>query len=220
MSFAASIETQFLSSPSMEKNISMIPSTSPFHLPIEILLSQGGDDRLTLNSEMMNKYFSSTLPRFGVLRRGSCTSSTITHEVNFWHCRSFSSCLSRSLNVYHLYSLTNAKAYLDAAAVKENLMNQLLLSHQLTANVSKSISNVMYTACNNVRHRLARCLGYDCDSMIGMITFPSGSDAEYLPVIIALIRANLGGINITNRSQRDSNRAKYFSCHLYTYIYS
>ena len=89
---------------------------------------------------------------------------------------------------------------METAAVKETLMNQLLLSHQLSENVSKSVSNVMFTACDDVRRRLASCLGYNSANEIGMITFPSGSDAEYLPLIIALIRANIGGIDITIRS--------------------
>ena len=47
-----------------------------------MLLSFGGDDRLTLdmNKLKLNKYFSSTIPRPDGLRRGSCTCSTITEE--------------------------------------------------------------------------------------------------------------------------------------------
>ena len=71
MSFIADVETQFLSSTSIEKKISMTPSSSTFHLPLEVLLSQGGDDRLVLDSNMMNKYLSSTTPRPDVLRRGA-----------------------------------------------------------------------------------------------------------------------------------------------------
>ena len=93
MSFVAAAEPQFFSS-SMEEKISMVPSTSPFHLPVEILLSRGGDDRLVLDTNMMNKYLSSTLPRPDVLRRGSCTCSTITHEVSFRHDRMFLSSFS------------------------------------------------------------------------------------------------------------------------------
>ena len=94
------------------------------------------------------------------------------------------------------------KAYLEAAAVKETLMNQLSLSHQLTdsesaSQLSQSISNVMNAACDDVRHRLARCLGYDSVGSIGMITFPSGSDAEYLPLIVALTRAYSQGTYVT-----------------------
>ena len=48
----------------------------------EILLSYGGDDRLTVDGKLINKYLSSTYPRPEVLRRGSCTCSTITTEVN------------------------------------------------------------------------------------------------------------------------------------------
>jgi hypothetical protein len=98
------------------------------------------------------------------------------------------------------------KAYLEAAAVKETLLTQLSLSHQLSDSENdsqspQSIPNVMYAACDDVRHRLARCLGYDSVSSIGMITFPSGSDAEYLPLIIALTRAYSQGTYVTNHTK-------------------
>lgn len=103
MSFIADVETQFLSSSSIEKKISMT-SISTFHLPLEVLLSQGGDDRLVLDRNMMNKYLSSTIPRPDVLRRGSCTCSTITHEVSSWHNGVFSSSLPLTFNVNGVYS--------------------------------------------------------------------------------------------------------------------
>jgi hypothetical protein len=53
----------------------------------EYLLQSGGDDRLTLDSstaEKTNKYFSSTVPRDEVIRRGSCTCTTINStEYNY-----------------------------------------------------------------------------------------------------------------------------------------
>jgi hypothetical protein len=104
MSFIADVETQFLSSTSIEKKISMTPSSTTFHLPLEILLSQGGDDRLVLDRNMMNKYLSSTMPRPDVLRRGSCTCSTITHEVSSRHYGVLSSSLRLILDVNGLYS--------------------------------------------------------------------------------------------------------------------
>lgn len=104
MSFIADVETQFLSSTSIEKKISMTPSSSTFHLPLEVLLSQGGDDRLVLDSNMMNKYLSSTTPRPDVLRRGSCTCSTITHEVSSRHNGVFSSSPTLIFNATGLYS--------------------------------------------------------------------------------------------------------------------
>lgn len=104
MSFIADVETQFLSSTSIEKKISMTPSSSTFQLPLEFLLSQGGDDRLVLDRNMINKYLSSTMPRPDVLRRGSCTCSTITHEVSSWHYGVFSSSLPLIFNAICLHS--------------------------------------------------------------------------------------------------------------------
>jgi hypothetical protein len=104
MSFIADVETQFLSSSSKEKKITMTPSSSTFHLPLEVLLSQGGDDRLVLDRNMMNKYLSSTMPRPDVLRRGSCTCSTITNEVSSRHNGVFSSSLPLIFNGKGPYS--------------------------------------------------------------------------------------------------------------------
>ena len=64
----------------MEAN-SILFITAPVQQRTEILLSHGGDDRLTVNGNLMNKYLSSTFPRPDVIRRGSCTCSTISAEV-------------------------------------------------------------------------------------------------------------------------------------------
>jgi hypothetical protein len=55
---------------------------APFLQNTELLLSFGGDDRLTVDSNLMNKYLSSTYPRPDVIRRGSCTCSTISTDVS------------------------------------------------------------------------------------------------------------------------------------------
>ena len=60
---------------------SILSTTAPLQQRTEILLSHGGDDRLTVDENLMNKYLSSTSPRPEVIRRGSCTCSTITAEV-------------------------------------------------------------------------------------------------------------------------------------------
>lgn len=55
---------------------------APFLQNTELLLSFGGDDRLTVDGNLMNKYLSSTYPRPDVIRRGSCTCSTISTDVS------------------------------------------------------------------------------------------------------------------------------------------
>ena len=69
-------EDAFKASPSNN-----FPALAPLLDRTEMLLSFGGDDRLTVDAKLMNKYLSSTKPRPNVLRRGSCTCSTITVEV-------------------------------------------------------------------------------------------------------------------------------------------
>lgn len=54
---------------------------SSLQLPTEQLLSLGGDDRLTIDANHTNKYFSSTFPAQDLIARGSCTCSTVTAEV-------------------------------------------------------------------------------------------------------------------------------------------
>jgi len=44
------------------------------------ILSLGGDDRLTLNENKINKYYASTYPRSNVVSRGCCTCSTVSQE--------------------------------------------------------------------------------------------------------------------------------------------
>lgn len=60
----------------------VLSSILPLCQRTELLLASGGDDRLTLDIKKgkLNKYLSSTIPRPDVLRRGSCTCSTITME--------------------------------------------------------------------------------------------------------------------------------------------
>ena len=53
----------------------------------EMLLSFGGDDRLSVDAKLINKYLSSTFPQPDVIRRGSCTCSTITTEVRLLNPR-------------------------------------------------------------------------------------------------------------------------------------
>jgi hypothetical protein len=160
----------------------------------EILLSQGGDDRLTIDSDLMNKYLSSTFPRPGVLRRGSCTCSTITSEVRsarFFSEGDYSSCWL--LNSF-------PQGFEEATRLRELLLSQLLQEFSdreglgcNDASVSQSVTAVMSAACNNIRQRLLSVMGFSGSNMASLITFPSGSDAEFLPLVVALIRSDSRG---------------------------
>ena len=63
------------------------------------------------------------------------------------------------------------------------------------------ITTVMYAAYDDIRTRLHRLLGFnssgggsaDGKDSASIVLFPSGSDAEFLPLVVALIRANKGG---------------------------
>jgi hypothetical protein len=61
------------------------------------------------------------------------------------------------------------------------------------ASVSQSVTAVMSAACNNIRQRLLSVMGFSGSNMASLITFPSGSDAEFLPLVVALIRSDSRG---------------------------
>ena len=138
-----------------------------FLLPLlqrtEMLLSSGGDDRLTLaitetsESSKLNKYLSSTIPRAGpLIRRGSCTCSTIVDEV-----------------------------FLEAEKLRVECLQKILL------NDNNEVEKVLMTLNDSLRDRLNRILrGEDEKDHIPFtsLLFPSGSDAELLPVLVALLR--------------------------------
>lgn len=84
--------------------------------------------------------------------------------------------------------------------MRELLLSQLLQEYSdrecLGCNdpsVSQSVTAVMSAACNNIRQRLSSVLGLSGSSKASLITFPSGSDAEFLPLVVALIRSNSRG---------------------------
>lgn len=83
----------------------ILEAISPLLTSTEMLLSCGGDDRLTVvDGIFINKYFSSTHARPEVIRRGSCTCSTITSEVLFLYSiliRSYCS-LDRGYDIYYI----------------------------------------------------------------------------------------------------------------------
>lgn len=52
----------------------------------------------------------------------------------------------------------------------------------------------MFSAYDIVRQRLSLVLGFDgSGSKASLVMFPSGSDAEFLPLVVALIRSNAEG---------------------------
>lgn len=124
--------------------------TQQLNLPTKILLSLGGDDRITLDSKTgLNKYYCSTLPRAELIRRSSCTCSNIDIE--------------------------------DYKRVEAERLR--MLSYIESGDV-----DVMLTACaSSIQNRIKSIL-LSNSSACEVILFPSGSDAEYLPLITALIR--------------------------------
>ena len=134
---------------------------SQLALRTEMLLSSGGDDRLTLkmNGGRINKYFCSTLPRSYVLRRGSCTCSTTTMAQFDLAERNRIAMLSKALSVA---DKSPPEACMDAA---------------LEIN-------------DDTRFRLGKSLGIDTTDLSAhqIVLFPSGSDAELLPVCVAMSR--------------------------------
>ena len=58
----------------------------------------------------------------------------------------------------------------------------------------------MYGACDDIRTRLLAIFGLKGanENVASLVLFPSGSDAEFLPLVVALIRAKNAGGEITN----------------------
>ena len=66
--------------------------------------------------------------------------------------------------------------------------------------IEQCISTVMYGACDDIRTRLLAIFGLKGtnENVASLVLFPSGSDAEFLPLVVALIRAKNAGGEITN----------------------
>ena len=130
---------------------------------VEVLLTQGGDDRMSLQIEggKVNKYFSSSIPiAGGLIRRGSCTCSTVTAE-DYLRAEDFRvSCLRAALR--------------DRRPVNYSSLNE------------------------DIRSRLLRVFGLD-ESASRAVLFPSGSDAELLPLVTALFRHACAAKGVTSR---------------------
>lgn len=131
-------------------------------IPTYLLLALGGDDRLTLDlNSKVNKYGSSTQPLPDIYRRSSCTSSTID---------------------------------IDAYNVAESLQLELYDKVEATKKDGNELVSLLNDYYENTRHRLKTILFEEHVSLETVdheiVLFPSGSDAEYLPLVLALIRSS------------------------------
>ena len=165
----------------------------------EMLLSLGGDDRLTIDfhGTKINKYFSSTLPRAEMIRRGSCTCSTIT-----W-------------NDYHVaeelrYRLIHAVLTHATAHVAQ-------LQTTSVEAVKGAIAQVIGITNDDIRFRLGRVLGL-APSAAEIVLFPSGSDAELLPLILALIRVQQTSMKNTNNAGQSPHGQSIANGCVYNYV--
>jgi hypothetical protein len=112
------------------------------------------------------------------------------------------------------------QGYKEADDMRKKLLDQVLTAHfealeqqnyvQTDGSnivlLNQCLSGVIYAACDNIRSRLLSVLDLSkvntdishSDSIktgeAGLILFPSGSDAEFLPLIMALIRAKGQGV--------------------------
>jgi diaminopimelate decarboxylase len=148
----------------------------------ELLLSIGGDDRLTLQIEAahpegqkVNKYLSTTFPRDEVIRRGSCTCTTLNQQN---------------------YALVQEKYW----EFLSQLLRLSLQSHR-NPNEAETITNYFETISQGLHARIRRVIGLDSNPALlnernlhvkrpQVVLFPSGSDAEFLPLIVGLIRSS------------------------------
>jgi hypothetical protein len=142
----------------------------PFLKRTEVLLSIGGDDRLTIDfkGEKVNKYFSSTVPRPRLINRGSCT------------------CSSTTLENYQL-----------ADDVRRNFIQTVCATSSASdfptaASTCAAIRSVFAPLQAQLVGRIKRTTGLS-PTNAEVVLFPSGSDAEYLPLIAGLVRSNLRG---------------------------
>lgn len=159
----------------------------PFLKRTEVLLSLGGDDRLSIDFAgfKQNKYLSSTIPRKYLINRGSCTCSSITMES---------------------YKLADQIRASFIQTVYETAMSTTTSSSTSTIDntiIYKSIQTVFSIMQGHLFGRINRVLNLH---KVGaeIVTFPSGSDAEFLPVVVALIRSvklcmnNVDNIKVIN----------------------
>ncbi|CAM9123630.1 unnamed protein product [Ascophyllum nodosum] len=135
----------------------------------ECLLVEGCDDRITVAysaGKTTNKYHCSPVPIPGVVSRSSCTSNS-----------------------------SSRRAFSAADAVRHDLLSNWALnpSHKRRtesegANGGPQNGGYFADRMDDVRQRLLDVLGVDHGTLEAFLT-PSGSDAEFLPTMLACIRA-------------------------------
>jgi hypothetical protein len=134
----------------------------------EELLSIGGDDRLSIDflNGKINKYLSSTVPRPNLINRSSCTCSTASIE-NYL--------LADSVRRFFL----------------RTVIGELIKQAEPTAEHTRAAIRQVFAAMqgqlfSRVQHTL-RLTGSGAE----LVLFPSGSDAEYLPLVAGLVRSHM-----------------------------
>jgi hypothetical protein len=161
--------------PSALESIKHFAAVVPFLKRTEVLLSIGGDDRLTINfnGNKQNKYLSSTIPKVGEIHRGSCT------------------CSSTSMESYLLANRTRAEFVQEVLHRVLDMDPQLLRSSDAErANTVVSVIKGSFGAKQRLLHaKLLKVCGLS-ESSAQIVLFPSGSDAEFLPLMAALVRAS------------------------------
>ncbi len=125
-------------------------------------LASGGDDRLTIDSStLLNKYYASTFPRAGVIRRGSCTCSTVTSSDYADAC----------------YELDKLVARAGTGTGGDCNILQRHLDREFTS-IRDRLATFFGLAGGSSNCRPAE-----------IVLFPSGSDAELLATTAALVRS-------------------------------
>lgn len=125
-----------------------------------VLLSIGGDDRLTVNpnNHNLNKYLSSTSARDDILRRGSCTCSTVDPQG-----------AELAEKVYQSFFAEVAKAVDEEKA---------------GGGVEEDFYFLLNQACQNLVQRVRSVFHLSSAApQSDIVLFPSGSDAEFLPLL-------------------------------------
>jgi len=123
------------------------------------LLTTGGDTRLNINKlTNLNQYLVSPYPQDDIIRRGSCTCSNISSE---------------------LMEIAESKR-------KQLLENTI----DIDIDTDTDINDIQFTiAFNSILKRLSDYLGLSqLSDPADIILVPSGTDAEYLITIVAMVR--------------------------------
>lgn len=155
---------------------SQLETVSVFLERTEKLLTDGGDDRLSIDfsaTKKLNKYLSSTIPNEALIRRGSCTCSSMVPD-----------------------------SYEEVDAIRRRIMLYALQNWHSKEQLRLGFDNLNQSLISRISSVIAGTVGVSDDVATStefkfkVVMFPSGSDAEFLPLIAAMIRSyNLSGGN-------------------------